>query len=151
MANNQKAEEYLTEVMKQVSSGRYSGEGRSADDIAITDEKDLRSLEDVESAFESMGDEEFLEMLIRVNEQMEEKNMIPPEFSAKTEKRKAEEALEDSILKQGTQGMSGIASEVLEEESPVLEKRTQYEQTENLMPKEDSFFEEEETIAAKDI
>ena len=37
------------------------GEERSADDIEIPDEKDLHSLEDVESAFESMGDEEFLE------------------------------------------------------------------------------------------
>ncbi len=83
MADNRKAEEYLTEVMKRVSGGKYDGEERSADNIAIPDEKDLHNLEDVESAFESMGDEEFLEMLIRINEQMEEKNMIPPEFSAK--------------------------------------------------------------------
>ena len=92
MADNQKAEKYLTEVMKQVSGGRYSGVERSADNIAIPDEKDLHSLEEVESAFASMGDEEFLEMLIRVNEQMEEKNMIPPEFSAKTEKINTEES-----------------------------------------------------------
>lgn len=123
MANNRKAEEYLTEVMKRVSSGRYNGEERSADNIAIPDEKDLHNLEDVESAFESMGDEEFLEMLIRVNEQMEEKNMIPPEFSAKTNKAKSERKIAPAFQEEKQkveEKKIPVVSETIEETIPEL-------------------------------
>lgn len=84
MANNQKAEEYLTEVIKRISGGRNEEEELSADSIAIPDEKDLRGLEEVETAFQSMEDEEFLEMLIRVNEQVDEENHIFSDFEEDT-------------------------------------------------------------------
>lgn len=99
MANNQKAEEYLTEVIKRVSSGRYEKEELSADSIAIPDEKDLRSLEEVETAFQAMGDEEFLEMLIRVNEQIGEENMMPLELEKEKNKESETESGLDSELK----------------------------------------------------
>ena len=140
MADNQKAEEYLTEVMKQVSGGRYSGEQRSADNIAIPDEKDLHNLEEVESAFASMGDEEFLEMLIRVNEQMEEKNMIPPEFSSKAEK--AEEVTISSRIKEKQEALAKEEKE----EIPVFEEEVKEKEPEILMSKEDSFSEAEDLL-----
>ncbi len=155
MANNQKAEEYLTEVMKRASSGSRmnSGEERSADDIEIPDEKDLHSLEDVESAFESMGDEEFLEMLIRVNEQMEEKNMIPPEFSAKTKKEKNTEKVEP-IIQEAIQKVEpqieeqNIPAETLAElESFEPEVEESEIKLEEMMPEMES---EEETIVASE-
>lgn len=158
MANNQKAEEYLTEVIKRVSGARDRTEELSADNIAIPDEKDLLNLEDVEYPFDSMGDEEFLEMLIRVNEQMEEKNLIPPEFSTKAakEKEKKEAELEEeniqkaeSELEEGTSKEGSESKAVPPQAESKLEEKVPEEELglEEILQQTDPKLEEEITKA----
>lgn len=72
MANNEKTEEYLTEVMKGIEGESNAIKGLSADDIEIPDEQELRSLDEVKPAIEDMSDEEFLQMLARETEKMTE-------------------------------------------------------------------------------